>query len=105
MTEHKTDMNMTEKLNNTSTAEYKTDMNMTEKLSSTFRDATLREHNYTLANLTINIRECLQVVSIRLSDFLIPIKVLLRSSTLGFDKIELYFAESNSLYTIQYNSY
>ena len=29
-------MNITEKLNSTSTAEYKTDMNMTEKLNSTF---------------------------------------------------------------------
>ena len=27
-TEHKTDMNITEKLNSTSTAEYKTDMNL-----------------------------------------------------------------------------
>ena len=36
MTEHKTDMTITEKLNSTSTAEYKTNMNMTEKLSSTF---------------------------------------------------------------------
>ena len=36
MTEHKTDMNTTEKLNSTSTAEYKTDMNMIEKLSNTF---------------------------------------------------------------------
>ena len=36
MTEHKTDMNITEKLNSISTAEYKTDMNMTEKVSSTF---------------------------------------------------------------------
>ena len=35
MTEHKTDMKITEKLNSTSTAECKTDMNMTEKLSST----------------------------------------------------------------------
>ena len=32
---HKTDMNITGKLNSTSTVEYKTDMNMTEKLSST----------------------------------------------------------------------
>ena len=37
MTEHKTDMNITGKLNSTSTAEYKIDINMTEKLSSTFR--------------------------------------------------------------------
>ena len=36
MTEHKTDMNITEKLNSTSTAENKTGMNMTEKLTSTF---------------------------------------------------------------------
>ena len=36
MPEHKTDMNITEKLNSTSTAGYKTDMNMTEKLSITF---------------------------------------------------------------------
>ena len=36
MTKHKTDMNITEKLNSTSTTEYKTDVNMTEKLSSTF---------------------------------------------------------------------
>ena len=36
MTEQKTDMNITEKLNSTSTTEYKTNMNMTEKLSSTF---------------------------------------------------------------------
>ena len=36
MKEHKTGMNITEKLNSTSTVEYKTDMNMTEKLSSTF---------------------------------------------------------------------
>ena len=36
MAERKTDMNITEKLNTTSTVEYKTDMNMTEKLSSTF---------------------------------------------------------------------
>ena len=36
MTEHKTDMNITEKLNITSNAEYKTDINMTEKLSRTF---------------------------------------------------------------------
>ena len=36
MTEHKTDMNITEKLNIISNAEYKTDINMTEKLSSTF---------------------------------------------------------------------
>ena len=77
MTEHKTDMNITEKLNSTSTAEYKTDMNMTEKLSSTFT-----EHNYTLVNQTINIRECLQVVLTRLSDFMIAIKVLLTCSTL-----------------------
>ena len=28
MTEHKTDMNVTEKLNSTSTAEYKTDVNL-----------------------------------------------------------------------------
>ena len=34
MTEHKTDMNIPENLNSTSTAEYKTDMNITEKLSS-----------------------------------------------------------------------
>ena len=36
MMEHKTDMNITEKQNSTSTAKYKTDMNMTRKLSSTF---------------------------------------------------------------------
>ena len=36
MTEHKTSMKITEKLNSTYTAEYKTDMNITEKLSSTF---------------------------------------------------------------------
>ena len=36
MTEHKTDMNITEKLNSISTAEYETDMNMTEKVSSAF---------------------------------------------------------------------
>ena len=36
MKEHKTDMNITEKLNSTSTAEYKTDVKITEKLSSTF---------------------------------------------------------------------
>ena len=77
MTKHKADMKITEKLNRTSTAEYKTDMNMTEKLSSTFT-----EHNYTLVNQTINIRKCLQVVLIRLSDFMIAVKVLLTSSTL-----------------------
>ena len=36
MTERKTELNISEKLNRTSTVEYKTDMNMTEKLSSTF---------------------------------------------------------------------
>ena len=36
MTEHKTDMNITEKLNSISIAEYETDMNMTEKVSSAF---------------------------------------------------------------------
>ena len=36
MTEHKTDMNITEKLNSNSTVECKTDMNMTEELGSTF---------------------------------------------------------------------
>ena len=36
MTEHKTDINITEKLNSISTAEYETDMNMTEKVSSAF---------------------------------------------------------------------
>ena len=41
MTEHRTDMNITEKLNITFTAEYKTNMNITEKLSSTFT----KEHN------------------------------------------------------------
>ena len=34
MTELKTDMNITKKLNSTSTAEYRTIMNITEKLSS-----------------------------------------------------------------------
>ena len=42
MMEYKTDMNITKidkykKLNSTSTAEYKTDLNITEKMSSTFR--------------------------------------------------------------------
>ena len=41
MTEHKTDMNIPENLNSTSTAEYKTDMNITEKLSSFFYDRTI----------------------------------------------------------------
>ena len=36
MAEHKTDMNITEKLNSNSTVECKTDMNMTEELGSTF---------------------------------------------------------------------
>ena len=36
MAEHKTDMNITEKLNSFSTVEYKTDINMIEKPSSTF---------------------------------------------------------------------
>ena len=36
ITEHKTDMNITEKLNSTSTAEYRTTINITEKLSSIF---------------------------------------------------------------------
>ena len=35
-------------------------------------------------NQTINIRECLQVVLTRLSDFMIAIKVLLTSSTLVY---------------------
>ena len=59
MTEHKTDMNITEKLNSTSTAEYKTTMNITGKLSSTFKKEHSTEHNYTLVNQTINIGECL----------------------------------------------
>ena len=41
MTEHKTDMNITEKLNSTSMTEYKKEMNITEKLSCS-------EYNYTL---------------------------------------------------------
>ena len=36
MAEHKTDMNVTEKLNSTSSTEYRTTMNITEKLRSTF---------------------------------------------------------------------
>ena len=36
MTEHKTDMKITEKLNSIYTAEYGTTMKITEKLSSTF---------------------------------------------------------------------
>ena len=36
MTEHKTDINITEKLNSASTMKHKTDMNMTEKVSRTF---------------------------------------------------------------------
>ena len=84
MTEHKTDINITEKLNSTSIGEYKTDMNMTEKLSRTFTTEHQTEHNYTLVSQTINIREYLQVVLTRLSDFMIAIKVLLTSSTLFY---------------------
>ena len=84
MTEHKTDINITEKLNSTFTVEYKTNMNMTKKLSSTFTTEHQTGHNYTLVNQTIIIRECLQVALTKLSDFMIAIKVLLTSSTLVY---------------------
>ena len=84
MTEHKTDMNITEKLNNTSIAEYRTTMNIIEKLNSTFTKELSTEHNYTLVNQTIDIRECLHVDLTNLSDFMIAIKVLLTSFTLVY---------------------
>ena len=49
MTEHKTDMNITEKLNSTSMTEYKKEMNITEKLSCAFTTEHKTEYNYTLA--------------------------------------------------------
>ena len=48
MTEHKTDMNITEKLNSTSMTEYKKEMNITEKLSCAFTTEHKTEYNYTL---------------------------------------------------------
>ena len=52
MTEHKTDINITEKLNSTFIVEYKTNMNMTKKPSSTFTTEHQTGHNYTLVNQT-----------------------------------------------------
>ena len=48
MTEHKTDMNITEKLHSTSMTEYKKEMNITEKLSCAFTTEHKTEYNYTL---------------------------------------------------------
>ena len=48
MTEHKTDMNITEKLNSTSMTEFKKEMNITEKLSCAFTTEHKTEYNYTL---------------------------------------------------------
>ena len=41
-------------------------------------------------NQTINVEECLEVVLTKLSDFMIPIMVLLTNSTLGVDKVEWF---------------
>ena len=48
MTEHKADMNITEKLNSTSMTEYKKEMNITEKLSCAFTTEHKTEYSYTL---------------------------------------------------------
>ena len=52
MTEHKTDMNITEKLNSTSLEMQKTDMNITGKLNMMEHKT---EHNYTLVKQVMNI--------------------------------------------------
>ena len=52
MTEHKTDMSITEKLNSTSLTKHKADMNVTEKLNMTKHKI---EHNYALMKQAMNI--------------------------------------------------
>ena len=52
MKEHKTDMNITEKLNSTSLTKHKTDMNATEKLNMMEHKT---EHNHTFVKQAMNI--------------------------------------------------
>ena len=75
------------------------------KIEQLFYDGTLNRTQLHFGEPNNKHRRMFEVILIRISDFMIAIKVLLISSTLGFDKVEWFFSGSNFLYTIQYNSY
>ena len=96
MTEHKTDMSITNTKPENDGAPnrhehyWKTEQYFYRGIQNWHdHDWKTEQHFYDgiLVYQTLNLRECLQVVLTRLSDIMIAIKVLLTSSTLGFDKV------------------